>query len=63
MAQKKEDGERKRKVYAPNGQRGQKMMSFRLDNENLEWVMQHPNRGRYINELIAADRIRASGEE
>lgn len=60
MAQKKIEGERKRKSYAPDGQRGQKMMSFRLDNENQDWIMQQPNRGRYINELIAADRKRTS---
>lgn len=60
MEQKKTEGERMRKAYAPDGQRGQKMMSFRLDNENRDWVMKQPNRGRYINNLIAGDRKRTS---
>ena len=34
----------------------QKMMSFKVDLENLEWLQQQPNKGRYINELIEKDR-------
>ena len=34
----------------------QKMMSFKVDLENLEWLQQQPNKGRYINELIEQDR-------
>lgn len=34
----------------------QKMVSFKLDLANLEWLQQQPNKGRYINELIERDR-------
>ena len=34
----------------------QKMMSFKVDLENIEWLQQQPNKGRYINELIKQDR-------
>lgn len=36
----------------------QKLMSFRLDNDNALWLDFHPNKGRYINDLIRADRNR-----
>lgn len=58
MNKKKEDEGRVRKAYAAAGSRSQKPMSFRLDNDNAEWVNQQPNKGRYINELIKADRER-----
>lgn len=50
--------ERTRKAYAPAGTVTQKMVTFRLDLDNLSWLQQHPNKGRYINDLIAADRER-----
>ena len=56
MAEPKEPKERIRKEYAPNGQRSQKMFAFRIDFENYEHVKKQPNGGRYINDLIAADR-------
>lgn len=34
----------------------QKMMSFKIDNDNLEWLQMQPNKGRYINALIERDR-------
>lgn len=34
----------------------QKMVSFKLDNDNLEWLQKQPNKGRYINSLIDQDR-------
>lgn len=34
----------------------QKMVSFKLDNDNLEWLQIQPNKGRYINALIERDR-------
>lgn len=34
----------------------QKMISFKLDNDNLEWLQMQPNKGRYINDLIEKDR-------
>lgn len=48
-----------RKAYAPDGQRAQKMFTFRMDSENFEWLAQQPNKGRYINDLISRDRDRA----
>lgn len=56
MAETKEQKERIRKAYSPNGQRSQKMFAFRIDFENYEHVKKHLNGGRYINDLIAADR-------
>lgn len=58
MKQEKQERERIRKQYAPNGERSQKSFTFRLDDENQEWLSQQPNKGRYINELIAQDRDR-----
>lgn len=37
------------------GHVSQKMMSFRLDNINSDWLQLHPNKGRYINTLIRND--------
>lgn len=50
--------ERTRRAYAKKGERSQVMVSFRLDNELAAWLAQQPNKGRYINELIAADKRR-----
>jgi len=56
MKEQKEVKARVRKAYAAKGERSQKMMTFRVDLENVDWLEQQVNRGRYINELIAADR-------
>lgn len=61
MNQKKEEKERMRKAYAKKGERSQRTMSFRLDNELAEWLNQQPNKGRYINNLIQQDRNRKTG--
>lgn len=53
---KEEVSERVRKEYGKKGERTQKMMSFRVDNEVLEWLESQPNKGRYINNLIADDQ-------
>lgn len=63
MEEQKEQKERQRKAYAPKGERSQRTMSFRLDNELAEWLNQQPNKGRYINDLIKADRDRTTGEQ
>lgn len=55
MENQKEEKERMRKAYAPKGERSQKMMSFRVDNEVADWLNQQPNKGRYINQLILED--------
>ena len=54
-----ENTERVRKTRSKNGERGQKMMSFRVDVDNLGWLEKQVNKGRYINDLIEADRLKA----
>lgn len=51
-----------RRKYAKQGHRSQKMISFRLDQENEYWLSTMPNKGRYINRLIASDRLRRSDD-
>lgn len=60
MTNEKVEKTRIKREYAERGSSNQKMMSFRLDNENAEWLHQQPNKGRYINELIAKDRQSAA---
>lgn len=57
MSKEKVKKERIKRVYAEPGQRSQKMFNFRLDLENLDWLNQQQNKGRYINELISKDRL------
>lgn len=45
-----------RKAYAARGEQAQRMMSFRLDYENAEYLSTKPNKGRFINDLIAQAR-------
>lgn len=56
MANEKVEKTRIKREYAMRGSSNQKMMSFRLDNENAEWLQKQANKGRYINELISKDR-------
>lgn len=58
MKQTEEPKQRQRRRYAADGERSQTMMSFRLDQENAFWLSTQPNKGRYINNLIRADRLR-----
>lgn len=51
-----EEAVRVRKEYGKKGERTQKMMSFRVDNDLIEWLESQPNKGRYINNLIADDK-------
>lgn len=53
MDKKQEEKERVRKARAPKGERGQKLMSFRIDLDNLEWLERQANKGRAINDAIA----------
>lgn len=62
MKEKKEEKERQRKAYAAKGERSQRTMTFRLDNELAAWLNQQPNKGRYINELIKSDQYKHSKE-
>ena len=54
MTKKKEESERIRKAYAPNGQRGQRMFNFRCDLDNWEKICKQPNKGRFVNDAIRA---------
>lgn len=45
-----------RKAYSARGEQAQRMMSFRLDYENAEYLNTKPNKGRFINDLIAQAR-------
>lgn len=45
-----------RKAYAKRGERTSKMMTFRIDADNLEWLNTQPNKGRAINDLIEQAR-------
>lgn len=56
MKQEKNEKEYVRKAYAPRGERSQKMVTFRCDNENVMWLESQTNKGRYLNNLIEADR-------
>ena len=61
MKKEDESKERVRREYAKRGERNQKMMSFRVDLDNIEWLESRENKGRYINQLIADDRLKGGG--
>ena len=63
MKQNEEMKVRQRKEYAAKGERSQKMISFRCDNDNIAWLEQKPNKGRYINDLIRVDRSMGASEK
>lgn len=63
MKEKQEERARVRKAYAAKGERSQKMMSFRIDYENAEWLEQQDNKGRTINNLIAQARGAVPGHD
>lgn len=45
-----------RKQYAKKGEKSSKMLSFRIDADNLAWLNTQANKGRVINDLIAKAR-------
>lgn len=51
-----QEEKRVRKENIKRGERTQKMVTFRLDNDLREWLEIQRNKGRYINNLIAIDR-------
>lgn len=57
--QEQEVKKQERRVYAEKGTRSQKMMTFRIDLENIEFLDKQMNKGRYINDLIAKSRAQA----
>lgn len=58
MTKKKDEKDLIRKAYAARGQRGQKMVNFRCDLDNAEWLDKQPNKGRAINLAIAEARTK-----
>lgn len=41
-----------RKTYAKRGERSQKMVTFRLDLDLVDYLENLPNKGRFINDCI-----------
>lgn len=58
MRPKKEEElkERVRREYAAKGSRSQKMMTFRIDLENVDFLERQVNKGRFLNDLLAQAR-------
>lgn len=54
MEEKETKQKQTRRKYSADGERGQKMICFRLDNDLNEWLQRQLNKGRYINNLIRA---------
>ena len=54
---------RRRKHHNKQGEATQKMVSFRCDLYNFEWLQQVGNKGRYINRLIQDDRLQRQAAE
>ena len=52
-----EEQKQERKRGRERGKVTQKVFSFRIDVENLPWLELQANKGRYINDLIAKDRL------
>lgn len=57
----KEKKEPLRKEGKQRGVTTQKMMSFRVDNELVEWLDSQPNKGRLINQLLFNEKSRQEG--
>ena len=52
------ENERSRKADIKRGTVTQKMVTFRCDLENLEYLEGKPNKGRFLNDLLAEARER-----
>lgn len=53
MKEKEEKQERQRKAGIQRGEVTQTMMSFRVDNDILDWMKKHEaNKGRFINNVL-----------
>ena len=61
MKQEKEKKETIRKDGKKKGVTTQKMMSFRVDNDLIEWLNGCPNKGRLINQLLFNEKKRQEG--
>lgn len=56
----KKEQKQERKCGRERGKVTQKVFSFRIDVEHLPWLELQANKGRYINDLIAKDRLAKS---
>ena len=55
MIMEKIEKSQERKKGRVNGSITQKVYSFRLDGDLIDWLSRQPNKGRYINDLIRDD--------
>lgn len=55
MIMEKNEKSQERKKGRVNGSITQKVYSFRLDGDLIEWLYRQPNKGRYLNNLIRDD--------
>lgn len=51
----KNEKSQERKKGRVNGSITQKVYSFRLDGDLIDWLSRQPNKGRYLNNLIRDD--------
>lgn len=51
-----------RKQYSKRGEKSQKLIAFRCDIELLDWLKSQANMGRYLNDLVRADKKRFSDD-
>lgn len=51
-----------RKTYGKRGEKSQKLIAFRCDIELLDWLKAQANMGRYLNDLVRADKKRFSAD-
>lgn len=51
-----------RKQYGKRGEKSQKLIAFRCDIELLDWLKSQVNMGRYLNDLVRADKKRFSAD-
>lgn len=61
MTKKLNEEERVRKEYSPRGSRGQKMVNFRCDLDNVEYLNTMTCKGRFLNDLIKEHREKNGG--
>lgn len=52
-----------RKKRSKNGECTSKMMSFRIDGENVEFLNDVANKGRLINRLLESERLKRVSNE
>ena len=55
MIMEKNEKSQERKKGRVNGSITQKVYSFRLDGDLIDWLYRQSNKGRYINDLIRDD--------